>query len=73
MIWMVGPALAFGTVRPLASVAVRLTLIVLVFLLAGGIAAWGYYKRRRAAAALGPSLPTIPRSFRRRCATPSRR
>jgi type VI secretion system protein ImpL len=49
---MIGPAIMIGAARPLASVGVRLTVIIVLLLVVGGYAAWKWHQRRQAAKAL---------------------
>ncbi len=56
LIWFVGPTMAFGTARPFQAVWLRLTLIVLILLTAGGIAGYRYYKKQAAAKELAKGL-----------------
>jgi type VI secretion system protein ImpL len=52
LIWFGGPLIAVAEVRPLESVWVRLSLILLTILVVAGIWAWRIHKRRQAAAEL---------------------
>jgi type VI secretion system protein ImpL len=52
LIWWVGPLIAFGDHHPLDSIGARLIWIIGLFVLAGGLLLLGYWRRRRANAAL---------------------
>jgi type VI secretion system protein ImpL len=56
LIWFLGPNMAFGTARPLQAVWLRVTLILAILLVAGGMAGYRYYKKRQAAKELATGL-----------------
>ncbi len=56
LVWVGGPLISIGEDQPLESAAVRLIVIVLIFLIVGGIVAWRTIKRLRAAAALEKAM-----------------
>ncbi len=58
IIWWVFPIISFGTVRPFASVWLRLALVMFIITIFAGFQAWKYYKQRKASAALASELAT---------------
>ena len=58
LIWLVFPIIAFGDVRPFASVWLRLALVMLCITIFSGVYAWRYYRKRKASAALAKAIAT---------------
>ncbi len=56
LVWFAGPIISVGDVEPFESVWVRLTIIVVLWLIVLAVIAWRIVKRRRAAAKLEQAL-----------------
>ncbi len=56
LVWFAGPVIFIGDAQPFEGVFVRVTIILIVWLIIGGAIVWRVVKRRRAAAALEKAM-----------------
>ncbi len=56
LVWFGGPLISVADYAPLEGTGVRLTIILVLFLIVGGLIGWRVYKRLRAAAALEQAM-----------------
>ena len=56
LVWLVGPMVSIGGVRPLENSIVRDIVVVLLVAAAAGVAGWSFWRRRKAAAEIEKGL-----------------